>query len=76
MKPSLELVTWTDAFIHMEATPGKADLATVETVGWVVYADEIKVEIAAERYTMEGETTWRAVTVIPAGWVTKRRRLK
>jgi hypothetical protein len=78
--PALVLLEWIDARLHSDVdAPGKAELAVCQTVGWIIHEDAEKLEIAGEYYTdaddPDGERTWRSVTVLPGGWVRKRRKL-
>lgn len=71
-RPQLESITWIDAICYFSETePGKSPLATIETVGWVIWESQDRLEIAAERLS----ESWRGVTSVPKGWVKKRRKL-
>lgn len=74
----LVAVTWRDANGTATRLYSKEHHAYTEmvTVGWLMVRDKAGVSICCERFVEDGAYVYRGHTFIPAGIVTKVRRLE
>ena len=78
MKYPLVEVTWKDAAHYAKGSwitnTDTAKPVIAKTIGWLLRRNRLEIAVAQKR--SDDLDQWGGVWVIPAGWVTKVRRLK